>query len=107
MWSRPRFAYRALEAVDGKVLASYGLTSTLAGSEGRAPYQVINEIDGPGAGFDPYMFASAFVIGQVDPPEMTRGTLTFGTLDEAIAHMQSEEYKNAKRMITSLRITAG
>lgn len=100
----PRFAYRVMETGSGKVLASYGLTSTIGGADGKACliYNVVNgQEDSP-----IYMFAS----GPQMRPDLTdaeaadQGVLVFGSMAEAIEYRNSQEYRQVKAMITSLTI---
>lgn len=102
----PRFAFRALQEA-GHVTASYGLTSSLAG-QGGTTCMFYNVVNGPA---DPplYSFADAFQVrvgGSEDDP-MRKGAKTFPSMEAARAYMQTPEYLNAKRMITSLKINAG
>ena len=102
----PRFAFRALQEVD-HVTASYGLTSTLAGQKGTT-CMFYNVVNGPA---DPplYSFADAFLVrvGDSEDDPMRKGAKTFPSMDAARAYMQTPEYLNAKRMITSLKINEG
>ncbi len=99
----PRFAYRAMES-GGKVLASYGLTSTVGGADGKACL-IYNVVNGPQES-PTYMFASGvqMTAGFSDEDAKAAGVLVFRTMDEAIAYRNSEEYKQVKAMITSLTI---
>ena len=103
----PRFAFRALQE-PGHVTASYGLTSTVAGQNGTS-CMFYNVVNGPSES-PLYSFADTFQVNsgssaQEDPKR--KGAKTFPTMDAARAYMQSPEYLNAKRMITSLKINAG
>ncbi|AOT04084.1 hypothetical protein [Arthrobacter sp. U41] len=102
----PRFAFRALQET-GHVTASYGLTSTLAGQDGTT-CMFYNVVNGP-AETPMYSFADAFQVnaGGTEEVPNRRGAKAFPTLDAARAYMQTPEYLNAKRMITSLKISAG
>jgi|GEM_PF-2235803 len=99
----PRFAYRAMES-NGKVLASYGLTSTVGGADGKACL-IYNVVNGPEES-PIYMFASGLQMtaGLSDADAKAAGVLVFNTMDEAVAYRNSEEYKQVKAMITSLKI---
>lgn len=102
----PRFAFRALQETGG-VTASYGLTSTLAGQDGTT-CMFYNVVNGPPE--EPmYSFADAFLVRVGGPEEVPnrKGAKTFPSMDAARAYMQTPEYVNAKRMITSLKISAG
>ena len=95
----PRFAFRVLLEAD-KVIASYGLTSTTAGADGRSCmfYNVVN-----GSPESPlYSFADVVQVSIHDSP--AADAKTFGSLDEARAYMLTPEYTNARRMIMSLQI---
>lgn len=102
----PRFAFRALQEAD-HVTASYGLTSTLAG-QGGTTCMFYNVVNGPA---DPplYSFADAFLVrvGDSEDDPTRKGAKTFASMDAARAYMQTPEYLNAKRMITSLKINEG
>lgn len=102
----PRFAFRALQETD-RVTASYGLTSTPAG-QGGTTCMFYNVVNGP-AETPMYTFADAFQVRAGDPEEIPgrKGAKAFPSMDAARAYMQTPEYVNAKRMITSLKISAG
>ncbi|WP_120520534.1 hypothetical protein [Arthrobacter celericrescens] len=100
----PRFAYRVMETGNGKVLASYGLTSTIGGADGKACL-IYNVVNGPE--LSPiYMFAS----GAQMRPDLTdaeaadQGVLVFDSMAEAIEYRNTEEYRLVKAMITSLTV---
>ncbi|NYD79440.1 hypothetical protein [Arthrobacter cupressi] len=99
----PRFAYRAMET-NGRVLASYGLTSTVGGADGKA-CSIYNVVNGP-AESPSYMFASGAQMRAdfSDAEAQAQGVMTFATMDEAINYRNSEEYRLLKAMITSLKI---
>lgn len=97
----PRFAFRAMEDAGG-VIASYGLTSTAGGQDGKA-CMIYNLVNGTSAS-PIYMFASALQMGPGNSPQ--QGVLTFAGLDAARAYMKTPAYADAKRMITSFRIGA-
>jgi hypothetical protein len=102
----PRFAFRALQE-SNQVIASYGLTSTLAGQDGTT-CMFYNVVNGP-AESPMYSFADAFQVnvgGSEEGPNR-KGAKTFPSMDAARAYMQTPEYLNAKRMITSLKINEG
>jgi len=102
----PRFVFRALQEAD-HVTASYGLTNSPAGQNGTT-CMFYNVVTGPA---DPpsYSFADAFQVrvGDTQQTPARKGVKTFSSMDAARAYMQTPEYLNAKRMITSLKITAG
>ena len=102
----PRFAFRALQETD-RVTASYGLTSMPAG-QGGTTCMFYNVVNGP-AETPMYTFADAFQVRAGDPEEIPgrKGAKAFPSMDAARAYMQTPEYVNAKRMITSLKISAG
>ena len=105
----PRFAYRVMETGNGKVLASYGLTSTIGGADGKACL-IYNVVNGPE--LSPiYMFASGVQMrsdSDLSADEaQAQGVLVFDTMAEAIEYRNSEEYRLVKAMITSLRIELG
>jgi len=102
----PRFAFRALQEPD-RVTASFGLTDTPAGQNGTT-CMFYNVVTGPPE-WPLFSFADAFQVragGSEDDPTH-KGAKTFPSLDAARAYMQTPEYLNAKRMITSLKINAG
>jgi hypothetical protein len=102
----PRFAFRALQTSNG-VIASYGLTSSVAGKDGKS-CMFYNVVSGP-AEAPLYSFADAFQVnvgGSTDGGNR-KGAKSFASLEEARAYMQTPEYLSAKRMITSLKINAG
>ncbi|MGP4033080.1 hypothetical protein [Pseudarthrobacter sp. 1C304] len=102
----PRFTFRALQEAD-RVTASYGLTSVPAGQNGTTCmfYNMVN-----GTAETPiYTFADAFQVRAGDPEQTPgrKGAKAFPSMDAARAYMETPEYLNAKRMITSLKLTAG
>ncbi|TSE16271.1 hypothetical protein B1A87_010720 [Arthrobacter sp. KBS0703] len=96
----PRFAFRAMEDAGG-VIATYGLTSTAGGPDGKA-CTIYNLVNGTSAS-PIYMFAGALQMGPGNSPQ--QGVLQFANLDAARAYMKTPAYADAKRMITSLRIS--
>lgn len=102
----PRFTFRALQEAD-HVTASYGITSSAAGKDGKS-CMFYNVVSGP-AEAPLYSFADAFQVNAGDPVESGNrsGAKTFPSMDAALAYMQTPEYLNAKRMITSLKINGG
>ncbi len=102
----PRFAFRALQEKD-RVTASYGLTDTPAGQNGTT-CMFYNVVTGPPES-PLFSFADAFQVGVGGSEENPthKGAKTFPSLDAARAYMQTPEYLNAKRMITSLKINEG
>jgi hypothetical protein len=102
----PRFAFRALQEPD-RVTASFGLTDTPAGQNGTT-CMFYNIVTGP-AEWPLLSFADAFQVnvGSREGDPMRKGAKTFPSLDAARAYMQTPEYLNAKRMITSLKINEG
>jgi hypothetical protein len=103
----PRFAYRVMETSSGKVLGSYGLTSTIAGADGKACL-VYNVVNGP-AESPTYMFASGVQMRAdlSDTEAAAQGVMVFGSMAEAIEYRTSAEYQQVKAMITSLTIPDG
>jgi hypothetical protein len=99
----PRFVFRALQEPD-RVTASYGITGSLAGKDGKS-CMFYNVVSGP-AESPFYSFADDFQVnaGGSQPTGNRKGAKTFPSLDAAKAYMQTPEYMNAKRMITSLKI---
>ncbi|MCX6500429.1 MAG: hypothetical protein NTU93_16790 [Arthrobacter sp.] len=102
----PRFTFRALQEAD-RVTASYGLTSFAAGQNGTTCmfYNVVN-----GPTWSPlFSFADTFQVnaGGTEQVPNRKGAKTFPSMDAARAYMQTAEYLNAKRMITSVKVTAG
>lgn len=102
----PRFAFRAMQEAGG-VTASYGLTSTVGGQDGKS-CMIYNLVNGP-AESPIYMFASGLQMTAGNPgqADSSPGAMTFASLADARAYMKSAEYTNAKRMIMSLRISDG
>jgi hypothetical protein len=102
----PRFAFRALIEKD-RVKASYGLTDTPAGQNGTT-CMFYNVVTGPPES-PLFSFADAFqvYVGGSEENPTHKGAKTFPSLDAARAYMQTPEYLNAKRMITSLKINEG
>lgn len=102
----PRFTFRALLET-GRVTASYGITSSAAGRDGTT-CMFYNVVSGPPES-PLYSFADAFQVNAGGPEEVAgrKGAKTFPSLDAARAYMGTAEYRNAKRMITSLKINAG
>ena len=98
----PRFTFRALVEGD-KVTASFGITSSAAGVDGKS-CMFYNVVNGP-AEAPLYSFADTVQVNA--GAAGTANSKTFGSLEEARAYMQTPEYLNAKRMITSLAIKAG
>lgn len=102
----PRFTFRALLEA-GRVTASYGITSSAAGKDGTT-CMFYNVVSGPPES-PLYSFADAFQVNAGGSAEVggRKGAKTFPSLEAARAYMESTEYRNAKRMITSLKINAG
>jgi hypothetical protein len=103
----PRFTFRALQEPD-RVTASYGITSSAAGKDGKS-CMFYNVVSGP-AEAPLYSFADNVQVnaGRNDVESGNRkGAKAFPSMDAARAYMQTLEYLNAKRMITSLKINAG
>lgn len=102
----PRFTFRALQEAD-HVTASYGLTSFPAGQNGMT-CMFYNAVNGP-ADSPLFSFADTFQVnaGGTDQIPNRKGAKTFASLDAARGYMQTPEYLNAKRMITSLKVKAG
>lgn len=102
----PRFAFRALQEPN-RVTASYGITGSLAGKDGKS-CMFYNVVSGP-AESPFYSFADDFQVnaGGSQPSGNRKGAKTFPSLEAAKAYMQTPEYMNAKRMITSLKIKTG
>ena len=102
----PRFAFRALQEKD-RVTASYGLTDTPAGQNGTT-CMFYNVVTGPPES-PLFSFADTFQVsvGGSEENPTHKGAKTFPSLDAARAYMQTPEYLNAKRMITSLKINEG
>ena len=87
--------------------ASYGLTSFPAGQNGMT-CMFYNFVNGP-ADSPLFSFADTFQVnaGGTEQIPNRKGAKTFPSLDAARAYMQTPEYLNAKRMITSLKVSAG
>lgn len=102
----PRFTFRALLET-GRVTASYGITSSAAGKDGTT-CMFYNVVSGPPES-PLYSFADAFQVNAGGSAEVggRKGAKTFPSLEAARAYMGTSEYRNAKRMITSLKINAG
>ena len=101
----PRFAFRALLEA-GRVTASYGIAGRVAGKDGKS-CMFYNVVSGP-AESPFYYFADSVQVnsGGSEQNGNYKGAKTFPSLDAAKAYMQTPEYVNAKRMITSLKISA-
>ena len=101
----PRFAFRALLEA-GRVTASYGIAGSVAGKDGKS-CMFYNVVSGP-AESPFYYFADSVQVnsGGSEQNGNHKGAKTFPSLDAAKAYMQTPEYVNAKRMITSLKISA-
>ncbi|CAH0149511.1 hypothetical protein SRABI26_00674 [Arthrobacter sp. Bi26] len=101
----PRFAFRALQE-PGRVTASYGIAGRVAGKDGKS-CMFYNVVSGP-AESPFYYFADAVQVnsGGSEQTGNRKGAKTFPSLEAARAYMQTPEYVNAKRMITSLKIKA-
>lgn len=99
----PRFVFRALQEAD-RVTASYGITGSVAGKDGRA-CMFYNVVSGP-AESPFYYFADTVQVnaGGAEPIGNRKGAKTFASMEEARAYMQTAGYVKAKRMITSLKI---
>ena len=102
----PRFTFRALQDAD-HVTASYGLTSFPAGQNGMT-CMFYNVVNGP-ADSPPFSFADTYQVnaGGTEQIPNRKGAKTFPSLDAARAYMQTSEYRNVKRMVTSLKVSAG
>jgi hypothetical protein len=102
----PRFAFRALREAD-RVTASYGITSSLAGRDGKS-CMFYNVVSGPvESPFYSFADTTQVTVGGSGENGNRKGAKTFASLDEARAYMQTPEYQWTKRMITSLKINAG
>lgn len=101
----PRFTFRALQEA-GRVTASYGITSSVAGKEGKS-CMFYNVVSGP-SDSPFYSFADAVQVNTEGkaPIGNRKGAKVFTSMDEARAYMTTPEYADAKRMITSLTIKA-
>ena len=99
----PRFAFRALQE-PGRVTASYGITGSLAGKDGKS-CMFYNVVSGP-AEAPLYSFADTFQVNTGGSQQIPnhKGAKTFPSLEAAKAYMRTSEYLNAKRMIASLKI---
>ncbi|MDQ0664926.1 hypothetical protein QFZ35_003424 [Arthrobacter ulcerisalmonis] len=95
----PRFAYRVLLEAD-RVTASFGITSSSAGKDGKA-CMFYNVVSGPPES-TLYSFADNFQVS-AGGAQSTNSKI-FSSLNEARAYMLTPEYIKAKRMLTSLRI---
>jgi hypothetical protein len=94
----PHFAYRTIEGPE--VFASYGI-STEVPPEGGTACVAYNEVMGPGSPshlLGGYSFASDLRWLN------TYGRLSFSSMDDARAFMETTEYSKAKAMIMSLRV---
>ena len=100
----PRFTFRALETGSG-VNASFGITTRRAGADGQS-CMFYNVVNGPQES-PVYMFADSLQVNSAPSPEGATGAKSFSSVAEAQAYMQTSAYLDAKRMITSLKITAG
>ncbi|WP_445154687.1 hypothetical protein ACTWLI_15760 [Arthrobacter sp. Hor0625] len=102
----PRFAFRALQEPH-QVTASFGLTDTLAMTNNMT-CMFYNVVTGPEE-LPLFSFADAFQVnvGNTDAAPNHKGVKTFPSMDAARAYMQTPEYLNAKRMISSLKINQG
>ncbi len=102
----PRFAFRALLEA-GRVTASYGIAGRVAGKDGKS-CMFYNVVSGP-AESPFYYFADVVQVnsGGTEQNGNRKGAKAFPSLEAAKAYMQTPEYVNAKRMITSLKINAG
>jgi hypothetical protein len=100
----PRFTYRALETGAG-VSASFGITTRKAGADGKS-CMFYNVVNGPQES-PIYMFADSLQVNSAPSPDGATGVKSFSNVAEAQAYMQSPGYLDARRMITSLKITAG
>lgn len=54
-----------------------------------------------------YMFADSLQVNSAPSPDGATGVKSFSNVAEAEAYMQTPGYLDARRMITSLKITAG
>lgn len=102
----PRFTFRALQEAD-HVTASYGITSSPAGKDGKT-CMFYNVVSGP-AEAPLYSFADAFQVnagGTVESGDRI-GAKVFPSMEAARTYMLTPDYLNAKRMITSLKINVG
>lgn len=100
----PRFTYRALETGEG-VNASFGITTRKAGADGQS-CMFYNVVNGPQES-PVFMFADSLQVNSAPAPAGATGVKSFASVAEAQAYMQTSGYLDAKRMITSLKITAG
>lgn len=99
----PRYVYRALEE-PGRVTASYGITSSVAGQGGKS-CMFYNVVSGP-ADSPFYYFTNAVEVrsgGAAAGPARVSAKI-FPTMEAARAYMQTPEYVRIKRTVTSLKI---
>jgi hypothetical protein len=94
----PRFVFR-VQAVQGKFYGSYGITDSMAGTDGTA-CMIYNLVSASPA--NSYMFGDSLQILTSDsagiPPKV------FSSLEEANRYVAGERFLQIQKMITSLRI---
>lgn len=93
----PRFVYRVIQGAT-HFYASYGITDQSAGKDGRA-CMVYNTVQSKQLGI--YMFGD--VLQFTSAPDGSAGLRAFATLANAQAYMNTSEYLNVQRMVTSLK----
>lgn len=94
----PRFVYRLIQGANS-FFASYGIADHPAGADGMACL-VYNTVTTAKLG----LLSFGDVVQLRSDPEGTPGTRAFATIADAQAYMQTAEYQNIQRMITSVKL---
>lgn len=94
----PRFVYRLIRG-DNSFFASYGIADHPAGADGMACL-VYNTVSTANLGLVSFGDVVQFRSG----PEGSPGTRAFPSIADAQAYMQTLEFQNIQRMITSLKL---
>jgi hypothetical protein len=103
----PRFVYRVVSSADGKLVPSFGITTRAPGTSTdpcTQYFQVRAERPGFYFMFTSYVLFSGQYPGWLVPSNPLAHT--FSTLEEAEAFMDTTEYRDIKRMFSSVTITA-
>ncbi len=94
----PRFVYRLIQGANS-FFASYGIADHPAGADGMACL-FYNTVTTAKLG----LVSFGDVVQLRSDPEGTPGTRAFASIADAQAYMQTAEYQNIQRMITSVKL---
>jgi hypothetical protein len=96
---QPRFVFR-VQSVQGKFYGSYGITDSIAGTDGTA-CMIYNLVSASPT--NAYMFGDSLGIITSDYAGIPHKV--FSSLEEAKSYVTGEQFLQIQKMITSLRIS--